>query len=145
MATLLATSASHAARCVACHGAALLALANQRGTLAPTSAPGRDGAEHCGESGAVLSEPTSGEQPLSEAVQVDEDCGRDPGERRASSIESLVRTLAAYFFPNGSKANFCPPTLASAMRPPLPVVKTATPFSYLALADASFAAATALT
>ena len=59
-------------------------------------------------------------------------------------VSAMRVALAAYFFPNGSKANFWPPTLASNMRPPLPVVKTATPFSYLALADASFAAATAL-
>jgi len=59
-------------------------------------------------------------------------------------VSAMRMALAAYFFPNGSKANFWPPTLASNMRPPLPVVKTATPFSYLALADASFAAATAL-
>lgn len=56
------------------------------------------------------------------------------------------RLVAAYFFfANGSKPNFWPPTLASNMRPPLPVVKTATPFWYLAFADAPLAAATALT
>src|SRR5262249_45011368 len=40
------------------------------------------------------------------------------------------------FRPNGSKPNFCPPTLASYMRPPLVAVKTATPFWNLASADA---------
>jgi len=40
----------------------------------------------------------------------------------------IAQLLTAYFLPNGSKLNFWPPTLASNMRPPLPVVKTATPF-----------------
>src|SRR4029450_7075338 len=56
----------------------------------------------------------------------------------------IAQLLVAYFFPNASKLNFWPPTLASNMRPPLPVVKTATPFWYLAFADAPLVAATAL-
>lgn len=63
----------------------------------------------------------------------------------AAGLPGQAPGLAAYFFANGSKPNFWPPTLASNMRPPLPVVKTATPFWYLAFADAPFAAATALT
>jgi hypothetical protein len=56
----------------------------------------------------------------------------------------IAQPLTAYFFPNGSKPNFWPPTLASNMRPPLPVVKTATPFWYLTFVDAPLVAATAL-
>src|ERR1700687_1873951 len=65
------------------------------------------------------------------------------GKRRVGPSR-IAQPLTAYFFPNGSKPNFWPPTLASNMRPPLPVVKTATPFWYLAFVDAPLVAATAL-
>src|SRR5580704_7356163 len=45
----------------------------------------------------------------------------------------------------GWKLNFCPPMLASYIKPPLATVNTATPALYLALAEAPSAAATALT
>jgi hypothetical protein len=49
------------------------------------------------------------------------------------------------FPPCGWKPNFCPPTLASRMRPPFARVNTATPFWYFALAAAPDLIATALT
>src|SRR4051812_19195536 len=45
---------------------------------------------------------------------------------------------------NGSKLNFWPPTLASAINPPFICVKMATPFLYLATAAAPLSSATAL-
>jgi hypothetical protein len=69
-------------------------------------------------------------------------------EQSSPSIARAGRTVAAfaaYFFPKGSKRNFWPPTLASAMRPPFSWVKTATPSWYLASFDAPAEAATALT
>ncbi len=43
----------------------------------------------------------------------------------------------------GWKLNFCPPTDASTIRPSSPIVKTATPSAYLALAEAPDLSATA--
>jgi hypothetical protein len=89
----------------------------------------------------TLRSPTSNRDP-----SVDEDGRRDSRQRRALLSTGLGLTrLAAYFFPKDSKPNFWPPTLASAIRPPLPWVKTATPSWYLASFDAPAEAATALT
>src|SRR5262245_53733455 len=60
---------------------------------------------------------------------------------RASEIEAR-RYFAGWA--KGAKLNFCPPTLASYIRPPLAAVNTATPFWNLALADAPDLSATAL-
>ena len=73
-----------------------------------------------------------------------------PASSRRSRTESAhaLRAIvdeAAYFLPKGSKLNFWPPTLASAIRPPFSWVKTATPSWYLASFDAPAEAATALT
>ena len=48
-----------------------------------------------------------------------------------------------YFTETDSKLNFCPPTEASYIRPACPIVKTATPSEYLALADTPDLSATA--
>jgi hypothetical protein len=68
-----------------------------------------------------------------------------PGPSHGSWVgPASVPRSAAYFFSRGSKLNFWPPTLASAIRPPLPIVKIATPSWYLTFFDASAEAATAL-
>jgi hypothetical protein len=48
-----------------------------------------------------------------------------------------------HFVSTGWKLNFCPPTEASYIRPASPIVKTATPSAYLALAEAPDLRATA--
>jgi hypothetical protein len=64
---------------------------------------------------------------VGDIAQVD-DVAELPAKPIGQVAADFALGAAAYFFPNGSKLNFCPPTLASAIRPPLPVVKTTTPF-----------------
>jgi hypothetical protein len=58
-----------------------------------------------------------------------------------SKRETKVSTFT--YFLSASKVNFCPPTAASYMRPPFCMVKTITPSTYLAFADAPVLTATA--
>src|ERR1017187_4140536 len=55
------------------------------------------------------------------------------------------REPTRYFFSGGKKWNFCPPMLASNIKPPLAMVNTTTPCVYFASAEALSAEATALT
>jgi len=74
-----------------------------------------------------------------------------PEHKRAQAISNQPDLFPDYWRPvgsrlfNGSNLNFCPPTDAEAISPFFGRVKTATPFLYLAAADAPSLIATALT
>src|ERR1039458_127975 len=68
-----------------------------------------------------------------------------PGAMPESSLTVNLVTSRRYFFSGGRKWNFCPPMLASNIKPPLAMVNTTTPCVYFASAEALSAEATALT